>query len=329
MNPQELLDSAYSFASKQAGRKAIKAKNSLLKKQRKEQILVKEMAGKITDYLKKQSKKIPSIEKLDPFTKEMVSSIERPEKLKKASSQLLKSIKVIKKIQIESSKKIFKARDEGRVSKTRNQFIARTNSVLKSLKGSLKAIELFEKNRRKLPVIDLENPVIVLAGYPNTGKTTILSRITKSKPKIAHYPFTTQNLNMGKMNYRFFELQILDTPGLLDREKEKMNEIEKKALAALKYIASVILFVIDASKTSGYAFEKQIHLLKETKKAFPKIPLIVLLNKTDIAEKKEILERKKELKKMKLHLIETGKGTEKKLVKKLNKEFDGLKLEFN
>ncbi|MFH1587788.1 MAG: GTPase [Candidatus Diapherotrites archaeon] len=214
-----------------------------------------------------------------------------------------------------------------------------------------------KKNRRKIPSIDTENPIIVLAGYPNTGKTTILSRITSSKPKIAGYAFTTQDLNMGKMNYKFFELQVMDTPGLLDREKNKMNEIERKAAAALKYIASIILFVIDASKSSGYEFEKQMHLLKETKNAFPRIPMIVLLNKTDLAEKKEIEEKKekirefekeineektrkirreneetkrngKEIQKTIIPLIECGKGNEKELIEKLKKELDELKLKF-
>ncbi|MFH1587789.1 MAG: hypothetical protein ABIA76_00430 [Candidatus Diapherotrites archaeon] len=151
MNSRQLMDSAYTSASKEASRTAIHAKNPLVKKQRREQILLKEMAVKIIYQLKEKSKKIPSIEKFDPFTLEMVSSIEKPEKLMQASSQLNKSLKVIKKIQINSSKQIFKAKNPDDVIKVRKQFMARTHSVLKSLEKNIKIIEKFEKKQEKNP----------------------------------------------------------------------------------------------------------------------------------------------------------------------------------
>ncbi|MBN2127494.1 MAG: 50S ribosome-binding GTPase, partial [Candidatus Diapherotrites archaeon] len=134
------------------------------------------------------------------------------------------------------------------------------------------------------------------------------------------------NINMGKMPYKFFELQFLDTPGILDRPQEKRNAVEKKAVAALNYLASIVFYVMDASLSSGFPHEKQMDLLKETKELFPETPLVVLLNKCDIVTKEELNDRRKELQEFKV--IECENGKEEELKEKIKKWLDELKLEF-
>ncbi|RLG70920.1 MAG: hypothetical protein DRO04_00875, partial [Candidatus Iainarchaeum archaeon] len=77
-----------------------------------------------------------------------------------------------------------------------------------------------------------------------------------------------------------------DTPGLLDKPEEKRNLVEKKAVSALRHLANLIIFVFDP--TADY--KKQLKLLNQLKKM--KVPIIVLISKTDIApasEAKEML----------------------------------------
>jgi nucleolar GTP-binding protein len=67
----------------------------------------------------------------------------------------------------------------------------------------------------------------------------------------------------------------------LDRPLEKRNEIEKNAIAALKHLANVIIFIVDPSETSGYSLESQNNLLSQIKKTFKDVKMIVVENKID------------------------------------------------
>jgi nucleolar GTP-binding protein len=325
MNSKQLLETALRRGAREA-RKSVKKVNAVAATKQKEQLRVKTTTNELIEELKKLSKSIPNISELDGFSKEMLSASFDEIKLKQASSQLKKAQKLIKRIQITTSKTIFSSNKVEEIKKTVNQFIARANSVMKTLDSNIKLIDSFNRELKKYPKLDLQNPVAILVGYPNTGKSSILSRITSAKPKIAEYAFTTKNINMGKMPYKFFELQFLDTPGILDRPQKKRNSVERKAVAALNYLASIVFYVMDASLSSGFPHEKQIDLLKETKELFPKTPLLILLNKTDITPEKELKERKKELEEF--TVIECGKGTEKELKEKIKEWLNSLNLKF-
>ena len=63
--------------------------------------------------------------------------------------------------------------------------------------------------------------------------------------------------------------------------------LKKKALAALTYLAEVIVFVIDPTERCGYSLDKQLNLLAEVRKEF-KAPLLVVVNKSDVASKAQL-----------------------------------------
>jgi nucleolar GTP-binding protein len=72
------------------------------------------------------------------------------------------------------------------------------------------------------------------------------------------------------------------------------NEIEKQAIAALKYLAHVIIFMIDPSEACGWGFNDQLNLYKEVQRTFPLNPLLVVFNKIDITPPEQLeLARKK------------------------------------
>ncbi|GAH40561.1 unnamed protein product [marine sediment metagenome] len=78
-------------------------------------------------------------------------------------------------------------------------------------------------------------PCVVVAGYPNVGKSSIVKNIsTNKKIEVQEYPFTTKKLNMGhlELERRFdkIRIQCLDTPGILDRPMAKRNNIELQAI---------------------------------------------------------------------------------------------------
>ena len=141
---------------------------------------------------------------------------------------------------------------------------------------------------RELPSINTKEDVYLLAGLPNVGKSTLLGKITESKPKVAPFPFTTQGLNVGYFVKKHLPIQILDTPGLLDRELHKRNKIELKAINAFQHLKGIIIFVVDPT----YALEEQQNLLAELKKLFTEKGFMVVINKSDLVTESELNEVK-------------------------------------
>ena len=138
---------------------------------------------------------------------------------------------------------------------------------------------------KKFPEVH-DVPSVIIAGYPNVGKSSLLKCISSAKPKIAQYPFTTKQIHVGHIEseekYTKKLYQIIDTPGLLDRPLSKKNYIEKQAIAALNHLADLIIFIFDPSETCGYSSEDQLNILTQIKEIFSDIPLIVVENKVDL-----------------------------------------------
>ena len=133
---------------------------------------------------------------------------------------------------------------------------------------------------RDLPDIQ-EEPTIVVAGYPNVGKSSFVADVTGAKPAIAQYPFTTKSVAIGHFIHKRLRYQVIDTPGLLDRPLEERNDIERQAISALRYVGNVVLFIVDPSENCGYPMKEQLALLKEVKD-FIDMPVLVVANKTDL-----------------------------------------------
>jgi nucleolar GTP-binding protein len=89
-------------------------------------------------------------------------------------------------------------------------------------------------------------------------------------------------VSIGHFEKRFQPYQVIDTPGLLDRELEERNDIERQAINALEHLADLVIFLLDPSETCGYEIGRQENLLQTIKQEFPGIPVIEVENKMDI-----------------------------------------------
>ncbi len=119
---------------------------------------------------------------------------------------------------------------------------------------------------------------IAIAGFPNVGKSTLLSKLTTAKPEIKAYAFTTKTLNLGYYRKHPYTLQIIDTPGTLTRFN-KMNAIEQQAYLALQYAAHLIVYIYDLTEAS-YPLSDQEKLYTHMQELDK--PMIVYLSKTDL-----------------------------------------------
>ena len=135
---------------------------------------------------------------------------------------------------------------------------------------------------------------------PNSGKSSLLSVLTSAKPKIANYPFTTLNPNLGVTNYDNKEITLADIPGLIEGAHEGIGLGDK----FLRHIerCKTILHLIDVTNNNleeNY-FKIRKELVKYSNKLIKKREIIVF-NKIDIISKedldKKVANFKKEIKK--------------------------------
>ncbi|MBP3513130.1 MAG: GTPase ObgE [Elusimicrobiaceae bacterium] len=157
-----------------------------------------------------------------------------------------------------------------------------------------------------------------LVGFPNAGKSTFLSRISAARPRIADYPFTTLNPNLGITLHKGISFATADIPGII----EGASEGKGLGHQFLKHIerTRVLLHLVDPDGFDGMSAEKSVKVIEEELKAFDKKlfakPRIIVVNKMDLPEAKKAYETiKKKFKKHKVMLMSaaTGEGVDKVL----------------
>ena len=131
---------------------------------------------------------------------------------------------------------------------------------------------------------------IGIVGLPNCGKSSLLSVLTSAKPKIANYPFTTINPNLGVTNYNDKEVTLADIPGLIEGAHEGIG-LGDKFLRHIERCKN-ILHLIDI--THDNLLENYSKVRKELFKYSNKLVKkreIVVFNKIDMASDNEINEK--------------------------------------
>ncbi|WP_160678453.1 GTPase ObgE [Clostridium sp. C8-1-8] len=132
-----------------------------------------------------------------------------------------------------------------------------------------------------------------LLGFPNVGKSTFLSVVTKAKPKIANYHFTTLKPNLGVVSVPGIEAFVMaDIPGIIEGAAEGVG----LGLDFLRHIerTRLLVHVVDISGIEGRdAVEDFIKINEELKKYSVKLwdrPQIVVANKADMLYDEEVFE---------------------------------------
>ena len=135
-----------------------------------------------------------------------------------------------------------------------------------------------------------------LVGFPNSGKSSFLSYTTRAKPKIADYPFTTLNPNLGVLRIDDTEIVVADIPGLIEGAHKGVGLGDK----FLKHIerCKSILHLIDVNEDNLYERYSIIrNELENYSGELVEKKEIVALNKCDLLDKNELKEKIKEFKK--------------------------------
>ncbi len=269
---------------------------------------VQTVSDTIISRLDKIVKSFPSIERLDPFYRELLEVLIDSDRMRHSLGAVKWASRTIFRISRLYIARMRRAEDPNRILALRREVLGRISSVLKRVGPELDFLRNAVPALKELPDIDLTMPTVIIAGMPNTGKSTLLSRLTTKEPEIAPYPFTTRGLVMGHRELKGLgRVQFVDTPGLLDRPLSERNRIEMQAVVALRHLGGLILFVMDPSETCGYTLGEQISLLREIRERFGE-RIVVVVNKTDLARDygDRFSETRSFLRKEKLNFIEVS-----------------------
>lgn len=161
--------------------------------------------------------------------------------------------------------------------------------------------------------VELELKLIAdvgLVGFPNAGKSTLISVMSAAKPKIADYPFTTLVPNLGIVQYRNYNSFVMaDIPGIIEGAAEGKG----LGLQFLKHIERTKVLAVLVSAESGDMGAEYAMLLKEMEKFDLEMlgkPRVLLITKMDIApEDFSCPEMENEVEVLKVSSI-TGQGLE-------------------
>jgi len=134
-----------------------------------------------------------------------------------------------------------------------------------------------------------------LVGFPNVGKSTILSVVTSAKPKIANYHFTTLQPNLGIAQMDNFSFVIADIPGIVEGASEGIG----LGFDFLRHIerTRMLLHVLDISGSECRDPNEDFDAIMKELEAYGKLrdkPMIIAANKIDLPGAEENLERLKE-----------------------------------
>ncbi len=242
----ELIDIAFGRSSKKSA--SIPSRfNSVLRAKRSEVNRIKNVSVAIIERIMNIIQSVPNLDVLHPFYQELSHLLVDKDKLKQSLGRLNGIIPVLQKLLSSQIREINKSESSNRCGVLRRQYYARVASILKEQKGTLEYLEEARRKLKTIPVIDTEMPAIVIAGYPNVGKSSLVRVISTAKPKIREYPFTTKEIIIGlyKKSDDMKVFQLIDTPGILDRPMSVRNEIEKQAILALRTISNIIVFMFD------------------------------------------------------------------------------------
>jgi nucleolar GTP-binding protein len=246
-------------------------------KERADREFVMAISASLHNRLVKVIQSFPDFEAIPPFYRDLVEILFGLEKIRMALGMVGWAAKNTKRVGREMSREIRRSPETRGV---RKRAVARLSSLVHRAEKDLLFLNEVRNTLRTLPSLRDEFTVVV-AGYPNVGKSSFIRLVSSADPQVASYPFTTKGIIVGHRKEGRSGIQFVDTPGILDRPPEDRSPVERQAVSALMHAAHAILFLLDPSERCGYPLENQLALLDEVK-GMVAVPLVIAVNKADV-----------------------------------------------
>lgn len=283
MSAQEILDKAFLKANKIE----IPDQDKYHRVRKTEEAQMRHISETIKETLQRYLDAFPTLDRLPAYEQEVLAILVGTDQLKKSLGAVHWAADTINDVYHDVSGAMRRERTVLGIQAQKRRFSGRAASILGDVDKDLTFLNRTRDTVRMLPTVHPEYATVVIAGFPNVGKSSLLAAWTSAHPEIAAYAFTTKRANVGHFALGDGELatkvQVVDTPGLLDRQDHERNAVERQAVAALRHTADAVLFLIDPTVMSGYTTEVQEHLLAQVQREMAGIPMLVAETKGDLA----------------------------------------------
>jgi nucleolar GTP-binding protein len=289
---QEIID----YAFKRATTKGASTPATVPKIERIKRTEVRRIENTVELLIKKIKtviEQVPNLDELPLFFRRLSHILVNNDEFRKNLGRINGVVPVLQQMSKDYCHRIWTGDNAKQCGEIRIEFFGRVASLIRKQEETLDFLETCRKKLQTIPPLNLQMPSVVVAGYPNVGKSSLVGQLSKAHPTVAAYPFTTKQIFFGiyedATQSRYF--QVIDTPGILDRPMAERNEIEKQAILALNTVATIVIFVFDPTLASGYELSHQVQLYQEIQKEFLEglnVPIKIVINKIDFATEKEI-----------------------------------------
>ncbi|CUM65002.1 uncharacterized protein PRCAT00002621001 [Priceomyces carsonii] len=248
-------------------------------------------AEKLTDLISG----FPNINDVHPFHRDLMDTLYEKNHYKISLAALSRAKTLIEQVARDYNRLLKFGQSLFQCKQLKRAALGRMATIVKKLKDPLVYLEQVRQHLGRLPSIDPNTRTLLICGYPNVGKSSFLKCITKADVEVQPYAFTTKSLYVGHFDYKYLRFQAIDTPGILDRPTEEMNNIEMQSIYAVAHLRSCVLYFMDLSEQCGFTIEAQVKLFHSIKPLFANKSVLVVMNKTDIIKAEDLDEERQEL----------------------------------
>uniref|UniRef100_A0A7C4F8Z3 GTP-binding protein n=1 Tax=Thermofilum pendens TaxID=2269 RepID=A0A7C4F8Z3_THEPE len=249
---------------------------------------VKSSSSLVVSILREIYKTSPYVDRLHPFYRELCSIAFDVDAYRVCLSRMRSVERIVRRITLESIHGINAATAAKEAVRARRSFFGRLGSLLGSLDDCLRLLREAALRMREFPEVNTEVPSVIIAGAPNVGKSSLLRALTRAKPEVKPYPFTTRSIILGMLDLEGINVQLVDTPGLLDTPLEEKSRIERQAILALRHLGDAVMFVADPTETCGFSLDFQRKVFTQVVDLVRGSPVLLIANKLDIAREEHL-----------------------------------------
>merc|ERR1719273_210868 len=187
----------------------------------------------MTGRLQKIIDQFPRLDSIHPFYADLMNVLYDRDHYKIALSQL----NIAKQLIVNIGKDYIKLLKYGdslyRCKMLKKAALGRMAKLIRQQKASFAYLEQVRQHLGRLPTINPYTKTLLLTGFPSTGKSSFMNKVTRADVEVAEYEFTTKSLYVGHCDYQYLRYQVVDSPGILDRPLAQRNTIEMQAVTAL------------------------------------------------------------------------------------------------
>ncbi|CDR46908.1 CYFA0S26e01354g1_1 [Cyberlindnera fabianii] len=237
----------------------------------------------------------PKIDDVHPFHRDLMDTLYEKNHYKVSLAAVSRAKSLIEQVSRDYVRLLKFGQSLFQCKQLKRAALGRMATIIKKLKDPLAYLEQVRQHLGRLPSIDPNTRTLLICGYPNVGKSSFLRCITKADVEVQPYAFTTKSLYVGHFDYKYLRFQAIDTPGILDRPTEEMNNIEMQSIYAIAHLRSTVLYFMDISEQCGFSIEAQVKLFHSIKPLFANKSVLVVINKTDILKPEDLDPERQEL----------------------------------